>query len=300
MDLLSRMTKQQAALLSVLSNSLLVTLKLGAGLLMGSISVLSEAVHSGIDLLASIVATVSIAKAVKPADGDHPYGHGKFENISGFFEAILVFVAAAVIIAEAAKKLFSPVEVAGLDWGILVMLASVALNVLVSSCLFKIARRDGSIALEADALHLSVDVWTSAGVLAGLVLIRLTGWTLLDPIIALVVAAMIIKAAWDLTQRTLGDLADKALPEEEVAEIEALISRHPQVHAFHRLRSRKCGARREIDLHIKIEPSTHVDDAHRLCHEIEAGIKAAMPGASILIHVEPWENRPSGEDSRKD
>jgi len=237
-------TKQKAALISIFSNSMLLVLKIGAGILMGSVSVISEAVHSGIDLLASFIAYFSIRKSVVPADVDHPYGHGKYENISGFAEALLIFMAAGMIVYEAAKKFLHPAEVERLDWGIVVMLVSVVVNIVVSVNLFRIAKREKSIALEADAMHLSIDVFTSVGVLVGLIAIRFTGLTILDPIIALLVAALILKASWDLTRKSLDDLADKTLPEAETALIQDVVKSHPQVYGFHKLRSRKSGYQR--------------------------------------------------------
>ena len=282
------MKKQQAALLSVFSNTTLVILKLVAGILMGSISVLSEAIHSGIDLIASCVAYFSIKKANEPADADHPYGHGKFENISGFFEAILIFVAAGIIIYEAVKKILDPVAmVEKVDWGIAVMVISSIANIFISRTLFKIAKKENSIALEADAMHLSIDVFTSLGVLLGLIVIKFTGIRILDPIIALAVAALILKASWDLTRRSLEDLADKALPVDELELIQKIFSQYPEVKGSHRLRTRKCGKNREIDIHVTVDGSMQVNAAHDLCNVLEREIKTQLPETYVLIHVEP-------------
>jgi cation diffusion facilitator family transporter len=280
-------TRQRAALISVISNTSLVLMKIAAGAAMGSISVISEAIHSGIDLIASLVAYVSIKKSNEPADDDHPYGHGKYENISGFFEAILIFVAAAMIIYEAGKKLMYPADIEGLGWGIGVMGISTAVNILVSRTLYRIAKREHSIALEADAMHLSVDVFTSLGVLAGLAAIKLTDIHLLDPAIALVVAAMILRGSWGLTRRTLDDLADKALPEEDVATVKEILARYPMIHNFHRLRTRRSGRQREIDIHIHIDGTTDVNSAHDLCNKIETDIKGVFSETYVVIHVEP-------------
>jgi cation diffusion facilitator family transporter len=285
------MTKQRAALISVVSNTTLVLLKIVAGTLMGSVSVISEAIHSGIDLIASLVAYVSIKKSNEPADADHPYGHGKYENISGFFEAILIFVAAGMIIYEAGKKLMHPQDIEQLGWGIGVMGVSTAVNIFVSRALFRIAKREHSIALEADAMHLSVDVFTSLGVFAGLVAIRLTDIHLLDPAIALVVAAMILRGSWGLTRKTIDDLADRALPEEDIVVVKRIIAQYPTIRSFHRLRSRRSGKQREIDVHIHIDGATDVNSAHDLCNSIEKDIKAAFSESYIVIHVEPCRDR---------
>lgn len=281
------MNKQSGALISVVSNTSLVVFKIISGLAMGSVSVLSEAIHSGIDLVASLVAFISIRKSVEPADSEHPYGHGKFENISGFFEAILIFVAAGMILIEALKKLLHPASVEKIDWGIAVMMISTIINAFVSISLFRIAKRENSIALEADAMHLSVDVFTSLGVCIGLIVIRFTGLAILDPVIAILVAGMILKAAWDLTRKSLDDLADKSLPENELVQIKEILAKYPQIKGFHKMRSRKSGNRRELDFHIKIEKSTLLEKAHDLCDLVESDIKKVLPGTNILIHVEP-------------
>jgi len=285
------MTKQTAALISVFSNMSLVILKMIAGILMGSISVISEAIHSGIDLIASIVAYFSIKRSLEPADKDHPYGHGKFENISGFFEAILIFVAAGIIIYEAIRKLIHPIEVEKLGWGIIIMFISVIANIFVSRTLFKIARREKSIALEADAMHLSVDVFTSIGVFAGLLIIKFTGISIFDPIVALIVAGLILKAAWDLTRRSLEDLADKSLPEQEISVVHNILSNYKQIKSFHKLRSRKSGKQRELDIHIEIDGDIQIDIAHELCDEIEKDIKSHLEDTYVLIHVEPCNRK---------
>ena len=281
------MHKQRAALLSILSNTVLIIFKIAAGILMGSISVISEAVHSSIDLVASMVAYFSIKKAGEPADHDHPFGHGKYENISGFFEAMLIFFAAVMIIYEAVKRLFHPGEVEQLGWGIVVMLVSFIVNIVISRILFTTAKKSGSIALEADAMHLSADVYTSFSVMAGLAVIKFTHWEILDPVIAIVVACLIGKASVDLTKKSLRDLADQSLPDSELQSIGRILQGYPQVLNYHKLRTRKSGDRREIDIHITMEKTTSLEYAHALCYQIENNIKAAFPGSHITLHVEP-------------
>jgi len=184
------------ARLSVASNTTLMVLKLAFGIFMGSISVISEGIHSGMDLIAAIIATMAVSHSLRPPDEDHKYGHGKYEPISGTIEAILIFIAAILIIFESMQKLLGHGQVTALEGGIVIMLVSVLLNIFVSRKLMKVAKETDSLALEADALHLSTDVLTSAGVLVGLVIIRLTGWFILDPIVAIMVAMLIIKAAY--------------------------------------------------------------------------------------------------------
>jgi len=279
------MDKQGAALLSVFSNTTLILFKLIAGVVMGSVSVISEAIHSGIDLLASIIAYFSIRQAKKPADSDHPFGHGKFENVSGAFEAILIFLAATLIIYEAIKKIIHKGEIESIEAGIGVV------NLFISSKLFKIAKKTDSVALEADAMHLFTDVFTSFGVFLGLIVIKFTHIYILDPIIAIIVALMIIKASVELTQKALCDLVDKSLPQEEVKVIEDIIKKYSQVTSYHKLRTRKSGDRREIDVHIRMENSTTLIDAHNLCNMIEDEIKNALPNSYITIHIEPEDEK---------
>ena len=281
------MKKTSVPLISITSNSVLVIFKIVAGLSMGSVSVISEAIHSGIDLLASAVAFASIRKAEQPADDDHPFGHGKFENISGFFEALLILFAAVIIIVEALKKLLHPIVVENLGWGIGIMAISTAVNSGVSRVLFKSAKKHGSIAIEADAMHLWTDVFTSSGVMTGLVIIRLTHWEVLDPVIAILVACLILKASFDLTIKAVADLADKKLPDNEIDSIQTIISRCPEVKGYHKLRTRKSGSRREIDIHIKIDKDSTITTAHDLCFRIENAIKSELSGAYVTIHVEP-------------
>jgi cation diffusion facilitator family transporter len=281
------MKKNRVVLISIISNTSLIIFKIVAGVLMGSVAVISEAIHSGIDLLAAVIAFIAIRKADEPADQDHPFGHGKFENISGIFEAMLIFTAAGLIIYEAVKKLLHPIMVENLGWGIGVMAVSTIVNIVVSRILFKSAKKYGSIALEADAMHLWVDVFTSVGVMVGLVLIRLTHWEVLDPVIAILVAGLILKVSFDLTTKAVSDLADRRLPDEEINSIHAIINGTPQVESFHKLRTRKSGSRREIDIHIQVDKRTSLSNAHDLCFHIEKAIKTELPGAYVTIHVEP-------------
>jgi cation diffusion facilitator family transporter len=284
--------KTRVVLISIISNSLLIIFKIVAGVFMGSVAVISEAVHSGIDLLAAVVAYIAVRKADEPADDEHPFGHGKFENISGFFEALLIFVAAGFIIYEAVKKIFHSFEVENLDWGMGVMAVSAIVNFIVSRVLFSSAKKHGSLAIEADAMHLRADVFTSLGVMLGLLLIRLTGWDILDPVIAILVAGLILKASFDLTMRSVADLADKKLPDNEIETIHSVIGRYPEVMGYHKLRTRKSGSRREIDIHIKIDKNTTIAKAHDLCFRIENAIKSELPGAYVTIHEEPASNKP--------
>lgn len=280
--------KISIARLSVASNSLLIAMKLTVGLISGSISILSEAIHSLMDLLASVIAYFSVKISDTPADDNHPYGHGKFENVSGVTEAILIFIAAFWIIYEAIHKLMSPEQKIGSLWiGIVVMAASALVNVYVSMRLYKVARETESIALEADALHLKTDVLTSAGVAVGLFLIWITGYHFLDPIVAILVACLILKESFNLFHRAYGPLLDVTLPENELMKIRLVIDRHCTGNiSFHKLRTRLSGNKRYIDFHLNLAPEMTVKEAHDLCDCIENDIHQEIPNSEVTIHVE--------------
>ncbi len=281
--------KRGAAQLSVASNMLLVVAKLAIGFLSGSVSILSEAVHSGIDLVAAGIAWYSVRESGKPADDDHHFGHGKIENVAGTIEAVLIFGAAIFIIWEAMQKLKSGhVEVENLGLGAVVMSISVGANYLVSRHLLSVAVQTDSVALEADALHLRTDVYTSIGVLGGLLAIKLTGITLLDPLVAIVVAVMIFKAAWDLTQNAFFHILDVKLPDEEEAVIHQVLEEYAgRFIEYHKLRTRKSGHIRHIDMHLVVPKQMTVEAGHDLSHQISAAIEQRLPYSHILVHIEP-------------
>lgn len=280
--------RSRAAWVSVISNTLLMLSKLVVGVSIGSISVISEAIHSANDLLASFIALFAVKKSSDPPDERHPYGHGKIENISGTIEALLIFIAAAMILIEALKKIIHGGEVETLSWGILVMGVSALVNWFVSAYLLKVAHKTDSIALEADGMHLRTDVYTSLGVFVGLVLIYFTGWNIIDPIAAILVALLIIKAAYDLSKKAFMPLIDTSLDSESLNLIESILEEHKsQYFEYHDLRTRKAGRESHIDLHLVINPDKNVKEAHDLCDKIEEKIKAAIPFAHVLIHVEP-------------
>jgi len=289
--------KTRAAALSVASNSLLIILKVVVGLSIGSVAVLSEAVHSAVDLIAAGIALFAVRAASRGADERHPYGHGKFENISGTIEALLIFVAAAWIIYEAVHKLLNPQEIEMLGWGVGVMLVSALMNVLVSARLFRVADQTDSVALRADAWHLRTDVYTSIGVMVGLLVLWVAGmawpgldlrW--LDPVVAILVALLILKAAYDLTRESARDLLDVSLPGEDVDWIAGFVRQNwPAVRSFHHLQTRKAGSTRFIDFHLVVEESMSVADSHALADEIVAAIKERVPDSRVHIHVEPCD-----------
>lgn len=291
--------KVRAAGISVISNTALVVLKLVVGLLIGSVSVISEAIHSGVDLVAAGIALFAVKKAAQPADDDHPYGHGKIENASGTIEGLLIFVAAGWIMYEAIKRLVEPRPVEQVAWGIAVMLVSTVLNIIVSQNLFNVARDGDSVALLADAWHLRTDVWTSAGVMVSLGVMWLGERMLpgrhfhwLDSVAALIVAVLILHAAYDLTKQSARDLLDWSLPDEEEQWIrEYLAGLRSEVRGFHRLRTRKAGSRRFVDVHLLVDEDLSVRKAHDIAEQVESRIGDYLPNCSVVIHVEPSESQ---------
>lgn len=282
--------KVSVAKLSVYSNTALVVTKLIVGVLMMSVGVISEALHSGIDLVAALIARFSVKRSSEPPDSDHRFGHGKFENMSGVVEGALIFVAAGIIVFEAGRRLINPVEVEFVAAGMAVMGFSAIVNFFVSRRLMAVAKRTDSLALEADALHLKTDVWTSVGVLVALGAILVTGEELIDPLIALFVAVFILRAAYDITKRSSGGLLDVALPDSEMKEIERIMNEHAAEFVdFHRLRARKTGSERQIDLHLTVPSDLSVEESHDLSERLEMEIRSALPMTTTVIHVEPCD-----------
>ena len=294
-------TKAGAAWVSVVSNSLLIALKIVAGAITGSIAILTEAVHSSIDLMASVIALVSVRKADEPADAEHPYGHERVENLAAAIEGMLILVGAGVIIYEATRRLVTGAEVEELGVGIAVIAFSMVANVAVSTFLRRRARALDSPALEGDAAHLRTDALTSLGVLVGLLLVEITGEPAFDAIAALCVAAAIVVAGIRLLSRSSRVLVDEAPPPEELDRIEAAIAaeraHHPEIAGYHKLRARRGGARRYIDFHLQFHKGTSLELAHSLAHEVRESIERSIPNSEVLIHAEPEESfRPPDEE----
>ena len=278
--------KVKIARLSIISNTLLIIMKLAAGLISGSVSIISEAIHSSMDLVAAIIAFFSVKVSDNPPDSRHPYGHGKVENISGVIEAILIFIAAIWIIVEAIKKLLGEkIELDSIAIGSAVMLVSAIVNTIVSKRLYQVARETHSVALEADALHLKTDVYTSLGVALGLGLIMITRINWLDPLIAILVALFIIKESFHLLARAFTPLLDTAWGENEIQDLEKTLKRM-EVN-YHDLRTRVAGNYRFIDLHIQIPEDVSVGSAHQYCDRIENELTSNYENLTVTIHVEP-------------
>jgi len=288
--------KIAVARLSVLSNTVLVIAKLLVGLAIGSVSVLSEAIHSGVDLVAAVVALLAVRSAGKPPDREHPWGHGKIENVSGAFEALLIFVAALWITREAMHKLLGQVPVENAGAGVAVMALSAGANWVVSERLFRVGRETESVALQADGWHLRTDVWTSAGVTGGLALMALAGWLLpgvpvwwIDPVAAIAVALLIVKTAWTLTAQSLRDVLDSSLPGDEVDWIRRRVAEEPGVRGVHGLRTRRSGASRFVEFHMLVDGGMATSASHDMTERVSDALEARFPGAHVTVHVEPCD-----------
>lgn len=282
--------KKFAASLSILSNVILTLLKMAAGFVSGSLSIISEAIHSMSDLLASVLTFFSVVKSAEPADKDHPYGHGKYEDMAGFIEGVLILVAAIYIIYKSTKKILVglPLETEHTA-GIIVMLVAVISNIIVSSVLFKVAKESNSVSLYADGEHLRTDVYSSLGVLIGLILIKVTGYALLDPIIAILVAVFIYRAGFTISKRSIMRLLDYSLPNDDIEKIKEIVGRFASVVQLkdNSIKARQVGPSKDIDLILQFPKETSLCECHRICDEIEKQIQSVYINSSISIHAEP-------------
>ena len=289
-DLTDHRRKSRAAAVSIVSNSVLIVFKLVVGLMSGSIAIVSEALHSGSDLVAAIIAFYSVRKAGEPPDLSHHYGHEKVENLSGVVEALLIIAAAGVIIYEGVLKIVHGPHLDHIWLGVGVMVVSGVVNLIVSrKVLYPVARRTQSAALEADAAHLLTDVYTSFGVAGGLLLVKLTGWAYFDPIAAIAVAVLIIKTGYELVVQSTKVLLDQTLPDEELDDIRRVVTDHrgDLIWGYHKLRARQAGSRRHIDLHVTVDETLTVAAAHETAEHIAADIRERVPNADVLVHIEP-------------
>ena len=278
--------KVSIARLSIISNTLLILIKLAVGLISGSVSIISEAIHSSMDLIAAIISFLSVRVSDNPPDSRHPYGHGKIENISGVIESLLIFLAAVWIIIEAVKKLLGEkIELDSIALGSIVMFISAIVNTFVSRRLYKVAHATGSVALEADALHLKTDIYTSLGVAIGLGLIIITGINWLDPVIAILVALFIIKQAYQMLMKAFTPLLDTAWSNNEIEELKKNLNSLNV--SYHDLRTRVAGNYRFVDIHIQIPEYVTVGNAHKYCDKIEKELTTVYENLTVTIHVEP-------------
>jgi len=292
-------SKAGAAVISIISNSVLIVLKVFAGLVTGSIAILTEALHSALDLMASVIALIAIRRADQPPDADHTYGHEKTENLGAAIEGILILVGASLIVYEATRRLSDDHELQSLGIGIAVIAISIVTNLVVSAFLGRRAREFDSPALEGDAAHLFTDALSSIGVLIGLIAVQLTDEAIFDAIAAIAVALVILFTGIRIVNRSGRVLIDEAPPPEELDRIEAAITATaiPEMLGYHKLRARRAGARRWIDLHVQFRDGTSLERAHEAAHQLRDAIRAELPKADVLIHVEPESSRREMEDS---
>lgn len=282
--------KKIAAVLSIASNSSLILLKFAAGILSGSIGIISEAIHSGSDLLASVITFFSVSESSKPADEDHQFGHGKYEDFTSFIEGILIILAALYIIYEAIQKLFCGNNCKiDANIGLIIMFISVVVNIIVSAYLFKTAKETGSTALYADGEHLRTDIYSSLAVFVGLLCVKITGNFIFDPIIAIMVAMIIFIAGYKICETAKNSLVDTSLSKEENEKITEIINANlgNGLISLKTLRTRHAGLKKNIEITLIVQKDMHISTSHKLCDKIEDEIEAAIKNTDISIHLEP-------------
>ncbi len=294
---MSTKSARSYAILSIGAAVLTIALKFGAYLLTGSVGLLSDALESGVNLAAALVAFWALGFAAKPPDATHAFGHSKAEYFSSGLEGALILVAAVSISVTAWERLFHPAPLNGLGLGLGLSLVATAVNAGVALVLLRAGRRLRSITLRADAHHLLTDVWTSVGVVLGLLLVKLTGALVLDPVIALLVAVNIVWTGVKLLKETGSGLLDSALPAAEQQIVTAILSDYDnQGIQFHALRTRVAGSRRFVTFHILVPGEWTVQRGHDLCEEIELAIAKALPDTHVMTHLEPLEDPTSWDD----
>jgi len=295
--------KLRSVLFSITSNALLLTGKLATGVLTGSVSVLSEAVHSATDLVASVVAFVAVRRSVSPPDESHNYGHGRFENLAGVFEGVILLGVGGWVLFGAIDNILNGAELELLGLGVIVMALSAVVNLFVSRWLLRVARETDSRALEAEGYNLRTDVWGAAGVALGLAAALATGWTVLDPIIAALIGLAIVWTALRLISGSTRILLDESLPEEELEMIERVIEGEVEsekaVRGYHKLRARKSGAQRHIDFHLQLRAETTLGEAHKISDGLEERIRRSLPNSDVLIHLEDDRSLKTGDRQRE-
>lgn len=299
--LMRRGTARDFVLLSVGAAILTLTVKFAAYLVTGSVGILSDAAESLVNLVAAIVALWAISVAARPPDDEHAYGHSKVEYFSSATEGALILLAAVIIAYQAIPRLLHPQPIEHVGLGLLFSVLGAAINGVVALVLLRAGRRLRSVTLEADGRHLLTDVWTTGGVVVGVLLVALTGWGIFDPIVALLVAANIIYTGVRLLGQSGYGLLDSALPQEEQRIIAATLDPfRAQGIDFHALRTRRSGARRFMSIHVLVPGIWSVQRGHDLCERIEAAIRAALPDTTVFTHLEPREDPAAFDDQGLD
>ena len=270
----------------------LILLKIIAGWISGSISVFAQAADSFLDLFAGLVTFFAVRIATKPADEEHPFGHGKVEDMAGMVQGVLLFIAAGLIIYSSVQRIINktPIELAEAGMG--AMVVSMVASILLSRHLLKVSRATGSVVLEANARNITGDIYSTAAVLVGLLVVRLTGLSILDPIIAIGIAIYIAKIAYDAINKPLLGLVDASIPHSEQSVIKSCLAEQgSQVVGFHELRTRRSGNQRYIDLHLVMAKGVSLEQAHQVCDLLEVDIRARLPRTNVTIHVEPCDGK---------
>ncbi|MGE0876063.1 MAG: cation diffusion facilitator family transporter [Burkholderiales bacterium] len=289
---------ERFAWLSIAAALLTMAIKTLAWWVTGSVGLLSDAMESLVNLGAAILTLSMLRIAAAPPDRDHPHGHDKAQYFASGIEGGLIVLAAAAIIFAALPRIWAPQPLGAPLLGIVISTAASGINLAVALALIRASRRHDSIALEADGRHLLTDVWTSAGVIVGVILVAVTGVLVLDPLIALAVAAHIVWTGVQLMRRSVSGLMDVRIPADELAEVEKILAEYVRRYgvAFHALRTRRAGARRFVSFHLLVPDEWSVAHAHRLSEEIESRIGSLVPNASLLVHIEPIGHQASYDD----
>ena len=287
--------------LSIIAAVVTIALKVGAYLLTGSVGLFSDAAESSVNLVAAVGAFLALGTAARPPDEEHAYGHTKAEYFSSALESVLIIVAAVWIAVTAIGRLLEPQPLENLGVGLAIGLVAATINGAVGVVLLRGGRRLRSAALRADGQHLLTDVWTSVGVVVGVFLVWLTGWLVLDPLIALLVAGNIVWIGIRLLNDTAHGLLDTALPPEEQEIITGIQSRYEEAGIeFHALRTRNAGRRRFVSMHVLVPGKWSVKRGHDLSERIEKDITQALPMTTVFVHIEPLEDPVSWQDQELD
>jgi cation diffusion facilitator family transporter len=284
--------KARAAIVSVISNTSLIALKITAGLLTGSVGILSDAAHSLMDLIASVIAFASVRKSDEPADATHRYGHEKLEDLAAGAQALLLLLGAGFIAFEAIRRLIDGGKVSSVGIGVVVAALAAATNLLVSTYLARVGQATVSAALHATAIDLRTDAVVSLGVLVSLALVALTGASWIDPIAGLVIASAITTSGVRILLDSARRLVDEALPADELAQLQAVVGSFlgDEVVGFHDLRARHVGSNHQVDLHLQFVSGTSLERAHEVSHRLQDAIVAALPATTVLVHLEPQDS----------
>jgi cation diffusion facilitator family transporter len=272
---------------AIIGGLIVFCFKLAAFFVSGSVALLSDALESIVNIIASFIMFISIRISGTPADIDHPYGHEKIENISAFIEGALVLVAGLLIAYTAIGRLFNPVELGSIDVALAISLLATATNAGLSLYLTKSAKATGSIALEGDAKHLLSDVLSSVGVVIGLFIAKLTGWIILDPLLALVMACIVFKMGTELVSKAGNGLLDQAADDEQKKIEDLLDAHHPHFIDYHNVKTRRSGNKVFAELHLAVDPNLTVQTAHDLTKHLEEELHLELPEVRLTIHVEP-------------